>query len=160
MTQGIWVWRADRLSFLDHFDQVVGVHFSTHFSAFEQAVGEGAFLLVELDDFFFDRVFCHNAVDGDGAFLAHAVGAIGRLIFHGGVPPGIHVNDIIGSSEVESGPARFEADEEDVAFSRLKRIDALFAVLHGGAAVEVLIADALFVEIGRASCRERVLLMV
>ena len=133
---------------MDHFDEVVGVHFPTHFGAFKEAVGEGAFLLVELDDFFFDRVFCDNSVDGDGAFLAHAVGAIGGLIFHGGVPPGIHVDDIIGGGEVESGSACFEADEEDVAFSSLEGIDALFAVLHGGAAVEVLVMNALFVEIG------------
>ena len=103
---------------------------------------------MELDYFFFYGVFCHNSVDGDGAFLAHAVGAIGGLIFHGGVPPGIHVNDIICGGKVESGSACFETDEENVAFSCLECIDALLSVLHGGAAVKVLVADALFVEVG------------
>ena len=139
---------TDLLSFLNHFDQVVSVHFAAHFGAFEQTIGQSTFLLVKLDNFFFDRVFCHNSVDGDGAFLAHAVSAIGGLIFYGRVPPGIHVNNIICGGEVESGSARFEADEEDVAFSGLKGIDAFFAIFHRGAAVKILVADALFVEVG------------
>ena len=103
---------------------------------------------MELDYFFFYGVFCHNSVDGDRAFLTHAVGTIGGLIFDGGVPPGIHVNDIICGGEVESGSACFETDEEDVAFSCLECINPFFAVLHWGAAVEVLVADSLFVEVG------------
>jgi len=40
------------------------------------------------------------------------MGAIRRLRFDCGVPPGIVMNDGIGSGQIERGAARLETDEE------------------------------------------------
>jgi len=51
--------------------------------------------MVQFDDLLFDGVGGDESIDGDGAGLADAVGAVGGLIFHGGVPPGVHVDDVV-----------------------------------------------------------------
>ena len=45
--------------------------------------------------------------------LADAVGAIGRLIFDGGVPPAVDMHDVGGGGEVQSGAARLQRGDED-----------------------------------------------
>lgn len=39
-------------------------------------------------------------IDDDGAFLADAMGAVGGLIFDGGVSPRGEVDDVVGVGEV------------------------------------------------------------
>jgi hypothetical protein len=63
---------------------------------------------VQGDDGFLDGAARDQADDGDGAALADAVAAIGGLIFDGGVPPGIEVDDGVGGGEVEASAASFE----------------------------------------------------
>ena len=50
---------------------------------------------------------------GDLGGLADAVGAVGRLVLHRRVPPGVEVIDVGGAGEVEPLPSRLEADEKD-----------------------------------------------
>lgn len=38
--------------------------------------------------------------------LADAVGPVRRLVFHGGVPPAVHMDDVGGLGQSQSGPGR------------------------------------------------------
>jgi len=97
----------------------------------EEGVGEERFLLLELVDAVFDGALTDELVDEDGFVLADAVGAVGGLVFGGGVPPGVVVDDGVGSGEVEAGAAGFEGDEEDGDGGILKAVDEFAAVLGG-----------------------------
>ena len=78
-------------------------------------------MLLEFEDAVFDGAAADEFVDEDGFGLADAVGAVGGLVFGGGVPPGVVVDDGVCGGEVEAGAAGFEGDEEDgdVAFLEL-----------------------------------------
>ena len=79
----------------------------------DDGVGEVAFGLLELQDFFLDGAFGDEAVGEDVADLADAVGAVDGLGFDGGVPPGVEEEDVVGAGEVEAEAAGFEGDEEE-----------------------------------------------
>ena len=66
------------------------------------------FFLLHLLDALFDGAFADEFVYEDGFILSDAVGAVGGLIFCGGVPPGVVVDDGVGVGEGESGAAGFE----------------------------------------------------
>nr|WP_156925529.1 hypothetical protein [Thioalkalivibrio paradoxus] len=51
---------------------------------------------MQFDDAFLDAAAHHQAVDGDRALLADAVGAVGGLVFDRGVPPGVEVDHVVG----------------------------------------------------------------
>lgn len=112
-------------------------------------VVEGGFAFFEGHHFFFDGVAHEEAVDEDGVFLADAVGAVGGLVFDGGVPPGVEVEDVGGSGEIEAGAAGFEGDEEDGgAETALELLDEVFSFRDGGGAVEPEVGDFGFGEVG------------
>ena len=48
-------------------------------------------------DALLDRALADELVDEDGAALADAVGAVGRLVLDGGVPPAVVVDDVAGA---------------------------------------------------------------
>ena len=52
-----------------------------------------------------------------GALLPEAVGSVGRLILHGGVPPRVKMDHVVGGGKVEPLPARLQADEEEIALA-------------------------------------------
>ena len=79
----------------------------------DDGVGEVAFGLLELQDFFLDGIAGDEAVGEDVADLADAVGAVDGLGFDGGVPPGVEEEDVVGAGEVEAQAAGFERDEEE-----------------------------------------------
>ena len=56
------------------------------------------FLLLKLVDAVFDGAITDELVDKDGFVLADAVGAVGSLIFGGGVPPRVEMDDGVGGS--------------------------------------------------------------
>jgi len=116
--------------------------------AFQQIVGEVAFGGVECQDAFFDGALGDQPVDGDRALLADAVGAVAGLVFHRGVPPGVHVDHIVGGGEVQAEAAGAQADQEEFALARLKGGDGGAALGLGGAAVQILVADAAGVQVG------------
>ena len=130
----------------DEVNQFVRREFGGLVGAFEEARDKVALGSVELEDLFFDRVLGHEAIDRDGAGLADAVGAVGRLIFDGGVPPRVEVDHVVGSGQVEARAARFERDQKEVALAALEGIDLFLTMLGGGLAVEVLVRDLAFVE--------------
>src|SRR5690606_17498618 len=94
---------------------------------------------LELGDLLLDGSGGYQAVDGNDLLLPNAVCAVGGLVFHGGVPPGIEVNDRVGGGQVETAAAGLQTDQEDRNGGvGLEAIDALRAIL--GAAVQVLVA--------------------
>jgi hypothetical protein len=54
-----------------------------------------------------------TSLNEHGLGLAEAVGAVGGLVFDGGVPPRVVVDHRVGGGEVEADAAGLEADEED-----------------------------------------------
>ena len=62
----------------------------------EKGFDEGGFVLLEFQDAVFDGAGADEFVDEDGLGLADAVGAVGRLVLGGGVPPRIVVDDGVG----------------------------------------------------------------
>src|SRR5690606_20078931 len=61
-----------------------------------------AFALPKFDHLLLDGVFDDQSVDQDGFVLPDAVGAIGGLVFDGGIPPRIVVDDGIRLGEGET----------------------------------------------------------
>ena len=93
--------------FLQQFQYFIRRHLAADVAATEQAVGEVAFVLMQLDNFFFYGVSGNQSVYGHGALLAHAMSAVGRLIFDGGIPPRIHVYHVVRGGKVEPCAAGF-----------------------------------------------------
>ena len=96
---------------------------------FEDASDEFSFAFVHREDFFLDRVLRDQAVHGDGASLADAMSAVGRLIFNGRVPPRVEMNDVVSGRQVQSRAAGFQRDQEQIPFAVLKGIDRLLPLL-------------------------------
>ena len=55
--------------------------------------------------------------------------AVGSLVLDGRIPPGIHVDDIIGCSEIKAESAGLEADEKDIALAGLEGLHTFFPQL-------------------------------
>ena len=60
--------------------------------------------------------------------LADAMGAVGGLIFSGGIPPGVDVNNRVGGGEGEAGATGLEADQKDGEVAILEGVDAFLAL--------------------------------
>lgn len=101
---------------------------------------------MECENLLFDGVLGDESVDGHGALLSDSVGSVGCLIFHGGVPPRIHVDDVVGGGQVETGSTCFEGDQEEVPFTCLEAIDGFLTFCGWSRTVEVLVSDACFVQ--------------
>ncbi len=101
---------------------------------------------MQSDYFFFDGVFTDQPIDSHRPGLTNSMSPVGGLVFNGRIPPGVHMQDIIGSSEVQSQTARFEADQEQIAFTRLKPLNPVFPVFVGCSAVQVLIVNSLLIQ--------------
>lgn len=111
----------------------------------EDRLGEVALALLEFENALFDGVLGDEAIGEDGAGLADAVGAVNRLGFDGGVPPGVEEIDVIGGGEIEAGAAGFQAKQEDGAIGiGLEMLDT-FLTIRGGA-VEILVLQARLIE--------------
>jgi hypothetical protein len=130
----------------DHGDQVGGGKFRGGLSPVENPCDEIPFGVVQLEDFLLDGTLRDDAIDDDRFGLSDAVRPVGGLIFHGRIPPRVHVDDVIGGGQIQSGTARFERDEECGSVSILECIDFASPLVGGGRAVEVLIGDFFFVE--------------
>ena len=70
--------------------------------------------------------------------LTDAEGAIGGLVFDGGVPPAVEVEYVVGAGEVEADAACFEGENEDFGAVRieLEAVYHFFSFGLGGTAVE------------------------
>ena len=78
-------------------------------------MGGGLFILDHGIDPFFERAGGHEFVDQDIAFLADPVGAVGGLVFDGGIPPAVEMDDVAGGGESEAGAAGFYDLESNLA---------------------------------------------
>ena len=132
---------ASRLRF-DQIQQFLLGQPGADFAAFKQIVCEVALGPMHVADFLLDRIWHGQPVDGDGALMADAVGAVACLVLDGGVPPGIKVNDKIDSCKIEACAARPQADDEHIALTRLKSGNAFLTLRSSRAAVEILKGDA------------------
>ena len=98
------------------------------------------FLLLELVNAVFDGAIADEFVDEDGFVLADPVGAVGSLVFGGGIPPGVEVDHGVGGGKVEAGAAGFKGDEKNGDVFALEFLDEIAAVFGGSGEEEV--ADA------------------
>ena len=81
----------------------------------DDGIGEFAFALLQLQYFFLDGVLGDEAIGEDLPGLADAVGAVDRLGFDGGVPPGIEEENVLRGRQIQAEAAGFEADEKQLA---------------------------------------------
>ena len=102
---------------------------------------------MQFKDLFFDRAASDQPVNRHGALLTNSVSAVGGLVFDGGVRPGMHVDHIVGGCQVQTGAASFQADQKDVAVTRLERVDSFLSLLHRSAAVEVLVRNSALLKV-------------
>ena len=65
---------------------------------------------MQCEDLLLDRVLGNDAINSDCSFLADTVGTVGRLVFDGWIPSWIHMNHIVGRSQIETRSARLERD--------------------------------------------------
>src|SRR5512133_3503225 len=98
--------------------------------------------MMQLDDSFLNRSRGDQPIHGHRAGLPDAVSSVRRLLFGSWVPPGIEVNDVISTGQIQSEPTRLEADEKQFALAVLKGFYAGTALLLRRRTVEILIADA------------------
>ena len=92
----------------DQFQQFLRVQPRRCVGVLQEAVGQVLLVPVQFDDLVFDGALGDEAVDGYRAGLADAVGAVRGLILHCRVPPRVHVDDIVGGGEVQTGAASLQ----------------------------------------------------
>ena len=92
-------------------------------------LGEIAFGLLELEDFFFDGVACDEAIGEDLAGLADTVSTVDGLCFDGGVPPWVEEENVFCGGEVETAAACLQRKKEGLGiFALLEIADDLVTV--------------------------------
>src|SRR5438093_2077145 len=82
-------------------------------TAFEQILGQLALGVNELIDLFFNRPAADELVHEHVPGLADAERTVGGLILDGWIPPAIEMHDMRSGSEVESGAAGLQRDDEE-----------------------------------------------
>ena len=92
---------------------------------------------MKVHDLLLDGILRHDAVDRHGTLLPDAVRTVGGLILDGGVPPGVHVDDVIGGREVQPRSSGAQADEKTLLLPGLERFHLAFPFLGRGRTVEV-----------------------
>ena len=75
--------------------------------------GESRFFFLQSPDFFFDRIFCDQAVGVHGIDLADTVSAIDGLGLYGWIPPRIIQDDVRRRSEIKAKASGFERKKEN-----------------------------------------------
>ena len=91
-------------------------------------VNQGLLLFLQLVDLFLDGSLHDELEDLDIISLAKPVGAVGRLVLDGRIPPRVEVDDHVGARKVESRAALvFEA----MAYQVAREIGARAAALKG-----------------------------
>src|SRR2546422_6174514 len=75
-------------------------------AALEQPARQRPLAFDEAIDPLLDPAAAHQLVDEDVPVLADAIGAIGCLVFGGGVPPAVEVHDVSAGSQVEPQATR------------------------------------------------------
>lgn len=99
--------------------------------------GQTGFFFDHVVDALFDCALGDELVHHDILLLTDAEGAVGGLVFDGGVPPAVEVDDMVSLGQVQTDTARFERQNHkgDIRASGLKGIDDGLALFDGNAAV-------------------------
>ena len=106
-------------------------------AAGDDLLGQLALRVEQLVDPLLERRRADEAVDEDVLVLAEPVGAVGRLLLDGGVPPAVEVEDVVRGGQVEAAPAGANRDHEHRRPVGVgERLDELVALSRGEAAVE------------------------
>ena len=82
-------------------------------AALQEVRGKRRLIPEQLVNLFFHRPLADELVDEDIPLLPDAIGAVGGLVFHGGVPPAVEVDDVRGRGEVEPRASRLEREDEE-----------------------------------------------
>ena len=112
--------------------QFFGIQAAGGVAAIEELLRKFALAAMEVHDLLFDRTFRDQPVDGHRSRLTDAVGTIRGLVLHCGIPPRVHVDDVVRGGQVQAEAARLERNEKDIAIARLERVDALRPLLAPG----------------------------
>ena len=78
--------------------------------------------MLEDADLFLDRVAHEESVGVHAALLSDPVATVDRLVFHGGVPPGIVKDDVARRGKVETAAAGFQGKKEDLRLLRFLEV--------------------------------------
>jgi hypothetical protein len=70
------------------------------------------FLVLELENLFFDRIFADEAENKDVVLLAYAMSATHGLVFDGRVPPVVEQDDTVGRGEVETKATSLQTNQK------------------------------------------------
>jgi hypothetical protein len=69
--------------------------------------------------------FTNEFVHKHGLILSNAVGAVRGLVFNGGIPPRVIMNDGVGIGEGEASAACLERDEKYLGLASLKPLNQI-----------------------------------
>ena len=83
------------------------------FAAADDGFGQVRFLGEQAVDALFDGADGDEFVDLYFALLADAVGAVGGLVFDGGVPPAVEMEHVAGGGQIEAEPAGSQREDEN-----------------------------------------------
>ncbi len=109
--------------------------------------------LLQLEDPFFHRVTCNQAIREHVAALTDAVRPIDRLGFDRRVPPRIEQKDVLRGGEIQSQAAGFQTDQKQPAGGiGLETLHLRLTIL--GPAIEVFVCDAGGVQSRAEECEE------
>ena len=88
-------------------------------------------------DILFDGAGRDERMDENGVVLTDAVGAVACLVFHGGVPPAVEMDDMVGAGEGETGSGSAQRkQEEGWTARRLELLHEPLAFINGSFPVQ------------------------
>ena len=93
-------------------EEVVAGDPSTRTRIAGRGLRQCALALLQLEHALLHRVGGHEPLHEHRPVLADAVGAVGGLVFDGGVPPWIEQEHVVGGGQVEPGPAGLERQQQ------------------------------------------------
>ena len=107
------------------------------FGAIDDVAGKQRLFGEHRVDFLLDGSTTDKFMYQDVSFLSNPKRPISSLVFDGGVPPAVEVNDVGGGGQVQSGAAGLEReDEEGGPVLALKALDEALPLGDGGPAVQ------------------------
>lgn len=122
-----------------HLEQLLTGEFMTCVSALEYILHQFALLFMQTLYLLLYGTGGYEVIYGDVLLLTYAMGTVGSLCLYGRIPPWVHVNDVVGTGEVQTQSAGFQRYEEYRTFTSLELLYQSLALLdwHGAIDVEV-----------------------
>ena len=101
---------------------------------------------MELQDLLLDGISDDEFLDEDGFCLTHTVCPVCCLILDSRIPPGIHMDDIVGSGEIESDTSSLQTDKKYGYASRIKMFDEPLAFLAFRLTIEIVVGNLFLIQ--------------